>query len=118
MGPHDDPLLQHKFYKPEIIRIFVRKLAEADEVDGVEKILENFLINYFNCQMNSENPVGRQIPVISDIERIKKVVEIIEFVGEKVGELIDKIDIPSTQTTSDYIDERKATENPQGDEIN
>lgn len=112
----DDPLLLHgrKFQQPELVHISIRRLADEDEViDDVdlENILENFFINYFNCQMSSTDPEGRQIPVISDIERIKKVVEIIEFVGEKVGELIDKIDVP----TSDYNeDERKATENPQG----
>lgn len=114
----DDPILpSRKFHQPELIRISVRRLADADDevIDDVdvENILENFLINYFNCQMNSTNPEGRQIPVISDIERIKKVVEIIEFVGEKVGELIDKLDVPSSPST-DFYDERKATENPQG----
>jgi hypothetical protein len=65
--------------------------------------------------MNTTNPEGRQIPVISDIERIKKVIEIIEFVGEKVGDLIDKIQVPQSPAT-DYFDERKATEIPQATE--
>ena len=48
----------------------------------------------------------RQIPVISDIERIKKVVEIIQFVGEKVGELIDKIDLPQGGQNSGAYDDK------------
>lgn len=31
---------------------------------------------------------SKQIPVISDIERIKKVIEILEFVGEKVDGIL------------------------------
>lgn len=106
----DDPLFSHglKFHQPDLIGISVRKIQGDDEVIDdldVEKFVFDFIINYFNCQTNQD---GRQIPVISDIERIKKVIEIIAFVGEKVGELVDKIDIPSHQ-----MDERKATENPQ-----
>jgi hypothetical protein len=33
--------------------------------------------------------------VISDIERIKKVIEILEFLGEKVGDVIQNLPTPS-----------------------
>jgi hypothetical protein len=41
-------------------------------------------------------PDPKQIPVISDIERIKKVIEIIEFVGGKVGDIIDNLPTPQS----------------------
>jgi len=50
------------------------------------------------------NEEERQIPVISDIERIKKVIEIIEFVGEKVGDLFDKIQVPTTDPNEPIYD--------------
>jgi hypothetical protein len=52
-------------------------------------------------QLFSDNDESKQIPVISDIERIKKVIEIIEFVGDKVGDLIDKIAITPTEPAND-----------------
>ena len=53
----------------------------------------------------------RQIPVISDIERIKKVIEIIEFVGEKVGDLLDKIQIPTTDPNEQIYDYKSSESN-------
>lgn len=41
----------------------------------------------------------KQIPIISDIERIKKVIEILEFVGDKVGVIIESLPTPQAQTS-------------------
>lgn len=96
-------------------------MDNEDEVNSDEdddSFIESFFINYFNCQqMNTTDLESKQIPVISDIERIKKVVEIIEFVGEKVGELIDKIEVPPPQGSTDYYDTRKSIENEHGEEV-
>lgn len=115
----DDPHALHKLHQPELVRISIRRLADNDNevIDDdldVENILENFFFDYFNCQMNDTFPEGKQIPVISDIERIKKVVEIIEFVGEKVADLIDKLEV--SQQATEYDEKKSATENPQASE--
>lgn len=47
-------------------------------------------------EQEQENLSSKQIPVISDIERIKKIIEIIEFVGEKVGDVIEKLPTPQS----------------------
>lgn len=57
------------------------------------------------------NQEDRQIPVISDIERIKKVIEIIELVGEKVGDLIYKIQGPTTDPNEPIYDYRSSESN-------
>ena len=57
------------------------------------------------------NEEERQIPVISDIERIKKVIEIIAFVGEKVGDLLDKIQIPTTDPNEQIYDYKSSESN-------
>lgn len=57
------------------------------------------------------NQEDRQIPVISDIEKIKKVIEIIELVGEKVGDLIDKIQVPATDPNELIYDYRSSESN-------
>lgn len=57
------------------------------------------------------NQEDRQIPVISDIEKIKKVIEIIELVGEKVGDLIDKIQVPTTDPNELIYDYRSSESN-------
>lgn len=57
------------------------------------------------------NEEERQIPVISDIERIKKVIEIIEFVEEKVGDLFDKIQVPTTDPNEQIYDYRSSESN-------
>lgn len=41
----------------------------------------------------------RQIPVISDIERIKKIVELLEFFGEKVGTILENLPAPQSLTS-------------------
>lgn len=43
---------------------------------------------------------SKQIPVISDIERIKRIIEIIEFVGDKVGAIADNLPAPSAGSVS------------------
>ena len=50
---------------------------------------------------------NKQIPVISDIERIKKIVEIFEFVGEKVGAILENLPAPQSLTSNDEEREKK-----------
>jgi len=65
----------------------------------------------------------KQIPVISDIERIKKIVDILEFVGAKVGDLIDNL--PQQSETiqkrvvrdDDDVPQRQETTTTEADEI-
>lgn len=59
------------------------------------------LVNFFPLQM-AENeqqmpPTQRQIPVISDIERVKKVIAILELVGERVGNILETLPAPQAQ---------------------
>ncbi|CAG9807978.1 unnamed protein product [Chironomus riparius] len=67
-------LTDQKGFHPDLIQISIKKFKNDEDTSEMD--------------INQEE---RQIPVISDIERIKKVIEIIEFVGEKVGDLFDKI---------------------------
>jgi hypothetical protein len=53
-----------------------------------------------------DTPDVKQIPVISDIERIKKVIEIIEFVGDKVGDILDNLPTPQSLTELTSTDGR------------
>lgn len=62
--------------------------------------------------------ISKQIPVISDIERIKKVIEIIEFVGDKVGDVLDNLQalternsIETRTTLSETLDTETTTVN-------
>lgn len=49
---------------------------------------------------------GRDIPVISDIERIKKIVEIVEFLGDKIENVFPPAqpspDLGSTREISSF----------------
>lgn len=59
------------------------------------------LVNFSSLQI-AENeqqtpPAQRQIPVVSDIERVKKVIAILEFVGEKVGDILETLPAPQAQ---------------------
>lgn len=63
-------------------------------------------------QASSEQQMSdssKQIPVISDIERIKRIIEIIEFVGDKVGAIVDTLPAPSTGSVG--IAERRIARN-------
>jgi len=79
-----------------LIKIFQRRFEDDDEdkVGILPRIRPHFLqINIKGYKYEDENSSEqqtntRQIPVISDIERIKKIVEILEFIGEKVGSVI------------------------------
>lgn len=42
-------------------------------------------------------PSQKQIPVISDIERVKKVIAILELVGERVGDILETLPAPQAQ---------------------
>lgn len=46
----------------------------------------------------------KQIPIISDIERIKKVIEILEFVGDKVGVILESLPVPQAQTSLSEVE--------------
>jgi hypothetical protein len=53
----------------------------------------------------------KQIPVISDIERIKKVIEILEFVGGKVDDILESLPVPQSQTSHISPPETEANKN-------
>lgn len=55
-------------------------------------------------QFLSEQQEPKQIPIISDIERIKKVIEIIEFIGGKVEAVIESL--PQPQGYKDIVEVR------------
>lgn len=57
----------------------------------------------FKFHGESNDQTAKDIPVISDIERIKKVVEILEFVGEKVGAIIESLPTPQAQTSEKKV---------------
>lgn len=85
-----------KFFEPELVHFTIRKLSKDNEIS-----------NPINEVAFDE---GKQIPIISDIERIKKIIQVVEFVGEKLGEIIDnKVEVP-TSSPGEYYDEKKATE--------
>ncbi|KAG5671254.1 hypothetical protein PVAND_001462 [Polypedilum vanderplanki] len=84
---------EHKAIHPDFIQILIRKFKNDDNIDEI---------------FNNNDEESKQIPVISDIERIKKFIEIIEFVGDKVGDLIDKITEPPTQTNQEPYDYRNS----------
>lgn len=49
--------------------------------------------------------------MISDIERIKKVVEILEFVGEKVGAILENLPSPAALAQPDVSSEGRFAKN-------
>lgn len=101
---------------PDLIQISIKGFKNNQEVKRLQcvSILELNYIKSIYCylQASKEEEIitgAKQIPVISDIERIKKVVEILEFVGEKVGVILENLQ-SAPQTSSDYEPEKKIVE--------
>lgn len=115
-------LLQGVFPLPVTSRPLFNKLQDrlAEVTDQSAKFLPKSLpgllqinIKGFKSEGDDEmSPSSKQIPIISDIERIKKVVEILEFVGERVGALLQNLPIPEQLTLSaDGANEKRIVKN-------
>lgn len=73
------------------------EVLEMTRQTSFDKKISIFIFIFVNFQATDvQQQIGpqKQIPVISDIERIKKIVEILEFVGEKVGDLLQALPPP------------------------
>lgn len=85
--------------KPDLVQISFRSFNEAT-CNGLN--LKSYSIIVFSQASNEQEmeDSSKQIPVISDIERIKRIIEIIEFVGDKVGAIVDNLPAPSAGSVS------------------
>lgn len=83
---------------PDLIQISIKGFK-----NDVEIFQHNLGINFCKILLQISNVQdttdSKQIPILSDIERIKKVVEILEFVGEKVEAIIENL--PTSQALSE-----------------
>lgn len=94
---------------PELVRINIKSLQNDEDVRSLN-VNYDLLIEIFEFQSADEQqvfPSSKQIPIISDISRIKKIVEILGKVGEIIGSL------PEIQELS--VDNRSVKRVPRND---
>lgn len=90
---------------PDLVQISIRTLRNDEVINQNSKA--KFRLTPFQ-QVEGNEPQSslspKQIPIISDIERIKKVIEILEFVGDKVGVILESLPDPQAQTSLNGVE--------------
>lgn len=71
-------------YLTDLVQINIKSFRNDETTTNKEDVLPN----------------SKQISIISDIERIRKVVEILEFVGSKVEAILEKLPAPQAISAS------------------
>lgn len=89
--------------RPRLIEVNYK--SAGDEVRELFFHSSSLFYDGFQASDDS-NSDSKAIPVISDIERIKKVIEIIEFVGGKVDQVLEKL--PTPESMKSDTDQRGA----------
>lgn len=74
-----------KARKPELVRISIQGIKHDGEVCS-DINGERFIKHNSNSQINDDEKT-KQIPIISDIERIKRIAEILTKIGDVIGSL-------------------------------
>lgn len=90
-------LLQGGFAQLEDAKV---KLLPKSLSDLVQINIRSFRNEETTTNKEDIVPNPKQIPIISDIERIRKVVEILEFVGSKVEAILEKLPAPQAISSS------------------